>query len=346
MAWSDYNINYENPNFMRPYNGIIALVMALNERIAATGGEQIEVKRLSLVHDVYLFQSTTLEKCESTLAILVRHFIKPQFMDDLASVELDIEYTASGFNEVHSNSTWNDTAEVCAYLGEEEIKYNTPFSTWLSAAWLRQKIKIVNLLTVMKYHPGANYPCTILADLEYRSGNYYDYGDNYEQYVTNAIVNANNRAIYTRSGFRVGSLCNLYKNNFVSSKRYAFAESGRSRIYNLNSTVSKSYDIIAIAQAMVAKVLYNPENLGPYVYDAGDSAWVEDEKFILGRFRAENGVAEKTDWFGYLDFFPRPVPAPNVNKYTNFNAHRGYELRCAIIIDFRVPGGFEFQIES
>ena len=36
----------------------------------------------------------------------------------------------------------------------------------------------------------------------------------------------------------------------------------------------------------------------------------ENEKFILTRLRAENGVAEKTDWFGYSDFYPRPVPTP------------------------------------
>jgi hypothetical protein len=349
MVWSNY-INYEYPHLIRPTAGIEALIMAINERCDAFGGYgRIELKKLTQVSNA-VFTET-----ENTLNYLATRFLKSEFAKNPENCELDPSYNR-GLTRVNYNNTWYNTANVCEYLSEEEIKYNIPISTKFSAKWLAQKIKIVNLFTVAIYLPAnsTNNTCVISGENEEKAaGAYTPYWNeyNHDELFSLALSNIENPYYFQTSNYfvSIASYCNkgytMGGGGTNTRQKFARVFSARTKIYNAESKILQSYDIVIIAKPTVPAVNF-PDS--PPVYDTNNSDWIEDKSFVLLRSRAEKGVMQKSDWFGYSSFYPQPVDNPGYTEelnYYNTNA-RGFKLDCAAVIDFAVPGGFEFIEET
>lgn len=348
MAWKDY-INYKYPHLMRTAAGIEALIMAVNERCDALGGYgRIEIEKLQLV------SSPIFTQIENTLNHLASRFLKSEFVENPENCELDINIYGDWTNVYYKNA-WYNTANVCEYLGEEEIKYNTPFSTKFSAEWLAQKIKIINLFTVAIHIPTASHdnPCLIWGECEikyYSKINSYYNEYSFDELLTIVLSNMENpHSLTSNNPISIGSYCvkgYMQGGGGANSRRKgARAYSARTKFYNAESKISQSYDIVIIAKSTVPYVR-NPDS--PPVYDVNGAEWIEDKGFVLLRSRAEKGIMQKSDWFGYSSFYPQPVANPGYKEelnYYNTNA-RGFKLACAAVIDFAVPGGFEFVEET
>ena len=344
MAWSDY-INTKSLKLTEAQTGMEALMLAIDERGAPFGVAPIAIKKLQNIHAAYYnslgIRDTIMGHIDTAMNNLCGvYYLKPSVATDLNSIEFDYEVNGYGLCEAHYNNTWGNIANVCEYLGEEEIKWFAPLNKKFPAAWFEQRIRIINLLTVARYSPSVpfgkpHYPCNITAEYERKSrshrNEYYD-EHTFEELLSTAINSAENSSPSPGYYCSIESYC---KKTYAFNRKYASASSTRTKFGNANSVISQAYDIIIIAKPAI--IIVDFPDLPP-VYDAGNSGFIENEQFTLIRYRAENGVAEQTDWFGYSNFYPQPVPNPAYEK-TNI---RGYKLYCLAVIDFAVPGGFEF----
>jgi len=356
MAWSDY-INIKSAKLTKAQTGIEALIMAVNERTAPFGGTPLELPKLKRIDTPYyigLNNATLMEHIDNSINGMLYYYLKAPFVTDLTTIEFNDD-NRDGLYEVPWNNCWQSIAEICEYMGEEEIKWFAPLNKKFPAAWIEQRMRIINLLTVAKYDtdPGwliPFYPCYVAFDCEYRNGHWFN--ETYDEYthdelLSGAISDANGEnGLFTANLVGITSYCykgyTMYGGGASSRRKVAEARSGKSRFYNANSVISKSYDIVIIAKPEV-NLVSSPDS--PPVYDTNNSNWIEDQAFVLTRYKAENGIAGKTDWFGVTDYFPLPVPTPGYTaelNYYNTNL-RGYRLKCCAVIDFAVSGGFEFQ---
>ena len=362
MAWSDY-INTKSAKLTEAQAGIEILIMAINERSAPFGIEPLEIKKLTSVDYSYYIgggRATLMEHVDIAMNSLCSRYLKASVVADLSTIEIgSYDSNNTGLYGVHSNSRWNNITEVCEHLGEEEIYWFSPLNTKYPALWLEQRIRIINLLTVGYYASGC--PCYIVANKQKRGGWAYNeikYVYSHEQLLDVALncSHSHPSSLHPKvacgssnednNGIGIYSYCEKrYRHGNYYHTRRSGGKSSRNRFYNSGSIVSHSYDIIIAAQGRTAHVSH-PDS--PPIYDAGSSGWIENQTFELTRYRAENGVAEKTDWFGFIDYFPQPVPDPGFTPelyFENTNI-RGFQLACCAVIDYAVSGGFEFVEEN
>ena len=376
MAWSDY-INTKSLKLTDVQTGLEVLIKAMYERSAPFGGTLIELPKLSpIMYGRADGTGATFDVAPQLYAIdgemnsLCRLYLKPSVVADLSTLTFS-DYPPHAtplMQEINRIHTWESITEVCEYLEEEEIKWFAPLNKKFPADWFEQRIRIINLLTVARYNPDSGYPCIIEAEKERRKGYYHDDYNSYTQdeVLQRAIDTANGDGLSSYEishgygfqlldGFEIKS--QVYRGfYYYGNDDVAAVVSSKSRLYNSNSIISSSYDIVVIAKAKSDRYYEYwtayPDEERPKVlqYDSGELGFEENLMFVLSRYRAENGVAEKTDWYGSSDFYPLPVSKPTVEVidgrgiYTHY--YRGYELSYGAVIDFAVPGGFEFVEET
>jgi len=355
MSWSDY-INTENVRLTKAQTGLDALVKAVKERLDVTCSDDYykidEIKKLTNIESTSIrdtwYYNTVFNQVNRAIEWLCscRQFVKPPVFENLLFYEPE---------QYYADATWQNIAEICEYLGEKEIKWFIPLNAKFPAEWFEQRVKILNLLTVVRCVSSVldvKFECEKI-DTHCYLGTSSSYDD-----ALNGLIENSSNYLKSDNYFRIQSYCckrNYYAwcggYDYMWSRRCDIA-SERARFYFDNENVKKTFKLSAVAKA--SSLLWGSDSeRSSHIFDAGSTDWIANQTFLLKQIMVKNGVSPKSEWFGYSSYFPLPLPAPGELIYNSDPllcdapaSTRGFNLDCAFIADFTVPGGFEFVEKS